>query len=67
LNAELDAHLDREAGDEADCLEPALKPANRRNGTSPKTVLTGTLKVRLDIRFAVLRFRTIGPAPSIRS
>ncbi len=45
LNAELDAHLDGERAQDA--IE--AKPANRRNGTSPKTVLTGTSKVRLAI------------------
>ncbi|WP_205249940.1 transposase, partial [Escherichia coli] len=45
LNAELDAHLDGERGEDG----VAARPANRRNGTSPKTVLTGTSKVRLDI------------------
>jgi putative transposase len=40
LNAELDEHLDDDqAGDRI----------NRRNGTSPKTVLTGTSKLTLDI------------------
>ena len=28
---------------------PGPKPLNRRNGTSPETVLTGTSKVRLAI------------------
>ena len=49
LNAELDAHLDGDAGDNAAGPEAASKPGNRRNGTSPKTVLTSTSKVRLDI------------------
>ena len=40
LNAELDRHLDTEAGN---------GEANRRNGRSQKTVLTGTSKVTLDI------------------
>ena len=40
LNAELDRHLDTEAGNDE---------ANRRNGRSQKTVLTGTSKVTLDI------------------
>ena len=40
LNAELDRHLDTEAGN---------SEANRRNGRSQKTVLTGTSKVTLDI------------------
>ena len=40
LNAELDRHLDTDAGN---------GEANRRNGRSQKTVLTGTSKVTLDI------------------
>ena len=40
LNAELDEHLDEERGDGR---------ANRRNGTSKKSVLTGTSKLSLDI------------------
>lgn len=40
LSAELDDHLAAEAGSGA---------ANRRNGTSPKTVLTSSSKVTLDI------------------
>ena len=40
LNAELDRHLDTDAG---------TGEANRRNGRSQKTVLTGTSKVTLDI------------------
>jgi putative transposase len=44
LNAELDEHLGAEHGE----AEASRRP-NRRNGTSPKTVLTGTSKVRLDI------------------
>ena len=44
LNAELDEHL----GAEHDEAETPQRP-NRRNGSSPKTVLTGTSKVRLDI------------------
>lgn len=44
LNAELDAHLGAETGE----AEAPRRP-NRRNGSSPKTVLTGTSKVRLDI------------------
>ena len=40
LNAELDSHLETAAGD---------GEANRRNGRSQKTVLTGTSKVTLDI------------------
>jgi putative transposase len=44
LNAELDAHLGAEPGE-----AQAPRRANRRNGSSPKTVLTGTSKVRLDI------------------
>ena len=46
LSAELDEHLGRERGE---APEPAPRPGNRRNGTSSKTVLTGTSKVRLDI------------------
>lgn len=45
LNAELDAHLE---GERAEAVV-AAQPVNRRNGTSPKTVLTGTSKVRLAI------------------
>ena len=48
LNAELDAHLDGERARQTDEAR-AARPANRRNGTSPKTVLTGTSKVRLAI------------------
>ena len=44
LNAELDEHLGAEHGE----AEASRRP-NRRNGSSPKTVLTGTSKVRLDI------------------
>ncbi len=44
LNAELDEHLGAEHGE-----AEAPRPPNRRNGSSPKTVLTGTSKVRLDI------------------
>ena len=44
LNAELDAHLGAEHREAEEPRRP-----NRRNGTSPKTVLTGTSKVRLDI------------------
>lgn len=44
LNAELDEHL----GAEQSAAE-APRRSNRRNGSSPKTVLTGTSKVRLDI------------------
>jgi putative transposase len=44
LNAELDEHLSAEHSE----LEASRLP-NRRNGSSPKTVLTGTSKVRLDI------------------
>lgn len=44
LNAELDEHLGAQHG-EAD----VPRRPNRRNGSSPKTVLTGTSKVRLDI------------------
>ena len=44
LNAELDAHLGAEHGEAEEPRRP-----NRRNGTSPKTVLTGTSQVRLDI------------------
>ncbi len=44
LNAELDDHLGAEHG-----TAEASRRLNRRNGTSPKTVLTGTSKVRLDI------------------
>ena len=40
LNAELDEHLGEERGDGR---------ANRRNGTSKKSVLTGTSKISLDI------------------
>ena len=40
LNAELDEHLDEERGDGR---------SNRRNGTSKKSVLTGTSKLSLDI------------------
>jgi putative transposase len=40
LSAELDEHLDAEQAEGA---------ANRRNGTSKKTVLTGTSKVTLDV------------------
>jgi putative transposase len=40
LNAELDEHLDSEQADGG---------VNRRNGSSPKTVLTGTSKLTLDI------------------
>jgi len=40
LNAELDAHLDTETAD---------GKANRRNGRSQKTVLTGTSKVTLGV------------------
>lgn len=40
LNAELDDHLDQDR---------SAGKANRRNGTSPKTVLTETSKVALDI------------------
>ena len=40
LNAELDAHLETEAGADRQ---------NRRNGRSQKTALTGTSKVTLDI------------------
>lgn len=48
LNAELDEHLagEREA---MPMPKPPARPSNRRNGTRPKTVLTGTSKVRLDI------------------
>lgn len=52
LNAELDEHLDEE--------REASGPANRRNGVSKKSVLTGTSKMTLSI----LRDR---PAPSIRT
>ena len=48
VNAELDEHLVSER-DAAPMAEPPVRPSNRRNGTSPKTVLTGTSKVRLDI------------------
>ncbi|MER9714113.1 transposase [Mesorhizobium sp. M0174] len=51
LNAELDDHLDE---------EQATGLANRRNGHSKKTVLTGTSKLELSIP----RDR---PAPSTRS
>jgi putative transposase len=44
LNAELDEHLGAERGE----AEASRRP-NRRNGSSSKTVLTGTSKVRLDI------------------
>ena len=44
LNAELDEHL----GAERDAAETSRR-SNRRNGSSPKTVLTGTSKVTLDI------------------
>jgi putative transposase len=44
LNAELDTHLGAEHGE-----AEAFRRPNRRNGTSPKTVLTGMSKVRLDI------------------
>ncbi len=44
LNAELDEHLGAERHE---AEEP--RRLNRRNGTSSKTVLTGTSKVRLDI------------------
>ena len=44
LNAELDTHLGAEHGE----AEASRRP-NRRNGTSAKTVLMGTSKVRLDI------------------
>jgi len=47
----LNAELDEERGDGR---------TNRRNGTSKKSVLTGTSKLNLDIRAIV-------PAPSIRS
>ena len=48
LNAELDEHLagEREA---LPMSEPPARPSNRRNGTSPETVLTGTSRVRLDV------------------
>jgi putative transposase len=51
LNAELDEHLDEERASD--------KP-NRRNGSSRKTMLTGTSKIELAIPGT-------GPAPSIRS
>lgn len=44
LNAELDHHLEAEAGQEA---EPG-KPRNHRNGYSAKTVLTDTGKLELE-------------------
>ena len=47
VNAELDEHLEAERS--TALAEPPLRPTNRRNGTSPKTVLTGTSKVRLAI------------------
>lgn len=40
LNAEIDEHLDGERGD---------GKANRRNGTSKKTVLTGTSQVTIEV------------------
>ena len=46
LNAELDAHLE---GERAEAAGTVAASPNRRNGTSPKTVLTGTSKVRLAI------------------
>jgi len=44
LNTELDEHLD---GERQEGRQEGR--SNRRNGTSPKTVLTGTSKVTLDI------------------
>lgn len=48
LDAELDVHLDAELAPEEED-RPPRRVRNRRNGTSPKTVLTGTSAVRLDI------------------
>ena len=47
LNTELDAHLSDECSDPPP--EGANQPLNRRNGSSPKTVTTGSGKVVLDI------------------
>ena len=49
LNAELDAHLEGERSEAAGGPASGAKPQNRRNGTSPKTVLTEASKVRLAI------------------
>ena len=47
LSTELDEHLSEERAQEP--LESQNQPANRRNGSSQKTVATGTGKVVLDI------------------
>lgn len=47
-DAELDEHLTAERA-AAPMSEPPARPSDRRNGASPKTVLTGTSKVRLDV------------------
>ena len=49
LHAELDAHLEGERVEAVGGLVPAPRPRDLRNGTSPKTVLTRTSKVRLAI------------------
>jgi putative transposase len=57
LDAELDEHpaVEREA---IPISEPPARPSSRRNGTSPKTVLTGMSKVRLDVLCATGRARS---------
>ena len=55
LNAELDAHLGAEHGE----AEAPYLP-NRRNGSSPKTVLMGTSR-------CAWTFPAIGPGHSTRS
>ena len=45
LNAELDQHLEAEAGAAA----TVLAPGNHRNGYSKKTVITDTSQVELEI------------------
>jgi len=47
LNAELEVHLSEERS--APAFERQNQPSNRRNGSSPKTVTTGSGKVVLDI------------------
>ena len=48
LSAELDNHLSLEA-EEQEGSDDVCGPTNRRNGTSPKTVVTDSGKVKLDI------------------